>query len=86
MSSQKKELEKAQAECEELRKRIQMLRDSESPTALKEIAQNASQANDYRPQCRYMCTGHFGKIYALQWGNDARYVITASQDGKLIVW
>lgn len=30
--------------------------------------------------------GHLAKIYALQWSNDRRHLVSASQDGKLIVW
>lgn len=30
--------------------------------------------------------GHFGKIYAMQWSGDSRHLVSASQDGKLIVW
>jgi len=34
---------------------------------------------------RYL-KGHFGKIYAGQWSTDNRNLVSASQDGKLIVW
>ena len=31
--------------------------------------------------------GHLAKVYAMQWGKDSsRYLVSASQDGKLIVW
>jgi guanine nucleotide-binding protein G(I)/G(S)/G(T) subunit beta-1 len=30
--------------------------------------------------------GHLAKIYALHWSADSRHVVSASQDGKLIVW
>ena len=30
--------------------------------------------------------GHFGKVYALDWGGDTSTLVSASQDGKLIVW
>jgi WD40 repeat protein len=30
--------------------------------------------------------GHLAKIYAMQWSSDSRNVVSASQDGKLIVW
>ena len=29
--------------------------------------------------------GHFGKIYAMHWSSDSRHLVSASQDGKLIV-
>jgi len=30
--------------------------------------------------------GHLAKIYALHWAADKRHLVSASQDGKLIVW
>ncbi|CAO2613469.1 Guanine nucleotide-binding protein subunit beta-4 [Lemmus lemmus] len=30
--------------------------------------------------------GHLAKIYAMQWGYDSRLLVSASQDGKLIIW
>ena len=30
--------------------------------------------------------GHMGKVYALHWAADRRHLVSASQDGKLIVW
>lgn len=36
---------------------------------------------------RRILKGHFGKIYALHWSaNDSRHLVSASQDGKLIIW
>lgn len=30
--------------------------------------------------------GHFGKVYAMHWAGDSTQLVSASQDGKLIVW
>mmetsp|Transcript_20571 Transcript_20571/g.29836 ORF Transcript_20571/g.29836 Transcript_20571/m.29836 type:complete len:382 (-) Transcript_20571:474-1619(-) len=30
--------------------------------------------------------GHFGKVYAMGWAGDSQSLVSASQDGKLIVW
>jgi guanine nucleotide-binding protein G(I)/G(S)/G(T) subunit beta-1 len=35
---------------------------------------------------RRQLRGHFGKVYALAWGGDGTTLLSASQDGKLIVW
>jgi len=35
---------------------------------------------------RRVLKGHFGKIYAVAWGPDSRRLVSASQDGKLIIW
>lgn len=34
---------------------------------------------------RHVLRGHLGKVYAMQWGS-ANQLVSASQDGKLIVW
>jgi guanine nucleotide-binding protein G(I)/G(S)/G(T) subunit beta-1 len=36
--------------------------------------------------CRRALKGHFGKIYAMHWGSDSTRLVSASQDGKLIIW
>ncbi|KAJ1456009.1 WD40-repeat-containing domain protein [Pelagophyceae sp. CCMP2097] len=38
------------------------------------------------PRARKTLKGHFGKVYALHWAGSSRDVVSASQDGKLIVW
>merc|ERR1711908_121172 len=35
---------------------------------------------------RRVLKGHFAKIYAMHWAEDKRHLVSASQDGKLIVW
>jgi len=37
-------------------------------------------------QQRRILKGHFGKIYAIHWATDSRHLVSASQDGKLIIW
>merc|ERR1719245_390786 len=35
---------------------------------------------------RRILKGHFGKIYAMHWCSDSLHLVSASQDGKLIIW
>lgn len=35
---------------------------------------------------RRQLRGHFGKVYGLDWGGDDTTLLSASQDGKLIIW
>lgn len=37
-------------------------------------------------KARRTLKGHLAKIYALHWAADRRHILSASQDGKLIVW
>ena len=35
---------------------------------------------------RKFLKGHLAKVYALHWSSDNQHLVSASQDGKLIVW
>jgi len=35
---------------------------------------------------RRRLNGHFGKVYAMQWGRDSKSLLSAAQDGRLILW
>lgn len=37
-------------------------------------------------QTRRNLLGHYGKVYALDWSKEPNVVLSASQDGKLIIW
>jgi guanine nucleotide-binding protein G(I)/G(S)/G(T) subunit beta-1 len=37
-------------------------------------------------KCRRILKGHFGKITAVHWAGDSRGVVSASQDGNLLLW
>lgn len=38
------------------------------------------------PKQRRILKGHFGKVYACHWAGNSEHLVSASQDGKLIVW
>ena len=51
----------------------------------------AAQAHDPIPKSQLMrakktLKGHLAKIYAMHWSTDRRHLVSASQDGKLIIW
>jgi guanine nucleotide-binding protein G(I)/G(S)/G(T) subunit beta-1 len=37
-------------------------------------------------KARRTLKGHFGKVYAMHWSGDSTHLVSASQDGKLIIW
>lgn len=86
MSDEEKELD---AKIEELKKKIEdMEGDPDEPA---ELPNHASGSGSYvKPDCalknRRVLKGHFGKIYAMHWATDNRHLVSASQDGKLIIW
>jgi len=53
---------------------------------VEEVAANIENLHKFQPKQRRLLKGHFAKIYAMQWATDKRHLVSASQDGKLIVW
>jgi len=51
-------------------------------------ADGAGSATDLvqKITCKKILKGHFGKVYAMHWAGDSERVVSASQDGKLIIW
>lgn len=39
-----------------------------------------------KTQVRRILKGHFGKIYSAHWASDSLRLVSASQDGKLVIW
>lgn len=78
-------LEDAEMQLNQLALRIKQKREQLNKTILSSVSDDV-KSNNYKPQRRREYQGHFGKIYALQWGKDSKTILTASQDGKLILW
>lgn len=59
-------------------------------TSLFSLVHQVAQTVDKLPRLtmkvRRTLKGHLAKIYAMQWAADKRHLISASQDGKLLVW
>lgn len=89
MASIKEKIEKIIRDTESIKDQIVGLRgDPESvEQPLSELAaqKNTPQVSvDIRQ--RRILKGHFGKIYAMHWAADSKHLVSASQDGKLIIW
>lgn len=54
------------------------------------VRQVAQRETDALPRIgmkpRRTLKGHLAKIYAMHWSTDRRHLVSASQDGKLIIW
>lgn len=53
---------------------------------LSKISKTDNSAVLVAPKARRTLRGHFGKVYAMHWSGDNTSLVSASQDGKLIVW
>lgn len=60
-----------------------ILKDESKELDWEDVGKSDAHNFDFKP--RRNLRGHMGKVYAMQWGN-AKNLVSASQDGKLIVW
>ncbi|KAA6408550.1 MAG: Guanine nucleotide-binding subunit beta [Lasallia pustulata] len=77
----------ARRDAEGLKDKIKRKKDELADTTLRGVAQSNTDALPrigMRP--RRVLKGHLAKIYAMHWSTDRRHLVSASQDGKLIIW
>ena len=64
--------------------------DGGSLTTTQTVRGIAQSNTDALPRigmkARKVLKGHLAKIYAMHWSTDRRHLVSASQDGKLIIW
>lgn len=83
------QIEQCKQEMAALKAEIDARRgDPEGEQPLAELASSSNVAKvSVQLKQRRILKGHFGKIYACHWSAaDSRHIVSASQDGKLIVW
>ncbi|KAF4796120.1 Guanine nucleotide-binding protein subunit beta-4 [Turdus rufiventris] len=80
------ELEQLRQEAEQLRNQIRDARKACSDTTLAQITTSLDSVGRIQMRTRRTLRGHLAKIYAMHWGSDSRLLVSASQDGKLIIW
>ncbi|KPP78252.1 guanine nucleotide-binding protein subunit beta-4-like [Scleropages formosus] len=80
------ELEQLRQEAEQLRNQIKDARKACSDSTLAQITAGLDSVGRIQMRTRRTLRGHLAKIYAMHWGSDSRLLVSASQDGKLIIW
>lgn len=86
------DISRCRAEINQLNDEIMRLRGDPEKAPLAELSANSGVSGqaEYRGsglRQRRILKGHFGKIYAMHWSSqDSRQLVSASQDGKLIIW
>jgi len=84
----KAEIQKTKKEIDKLKMSLKNAREKSNDANLidyKAEVPNVTK-NDTMFQVRRTLKGHSSKIYAIQWADDSKNIVSASQDGKLIVW
>ncbi|KAA0184371.1 Guanine nucleotide-binding protein subunit beta [Fasciolopsis buskii] len=92
------ELDQLRQETEQLKNQIRVChfrflimllkeaRKVAADTTLAHATANIEVVNRIQLRTRRTLRGHLAKIYAMHWCSDSRNLVSASQDGKLIVW
>lgn len=71
----------------EIRIMLQKARKQARDTTLAEAVANTKVVSGIQIRVCRILRGHLSKVYAIHWGDDSsRYLVSASEDGKLIVW
>ncbi|KAF2719783.1 guanine nucleotide-binding protein-like protein subunit beta 1 [Polychaeton citri CBS 116435] len=77
----------ARRDAEALKDRIKRKKDELADTTLRDVARQRTEALPrLNMKTKRTLKGHLAKIYAMHWSTDRRHLVSASQDGKLIIW
>jgi len=76
----------ARREAEALKEKIRARREVSADTTLFAMAAEEPSLPRIQMRMRRLLRGHLAKIYAMHWAADKRHLVSASQDGKLILW
>eukprot|EP00042_Codosiga_hollandica_P040969 m.359634 g.359634 ORF g.359634 m.359634 type:complete len:336 (-) comp55998_c0_seq2:467-1474(-) len=79
-------LQKLQSENDHLQNQLNDSRKAMADTSLDQVSKNVDTIPRIQMRIRRTLRGHFGKIYAMHWSSDSQHLVSASQDGKLIIW
>ncbi|XDB60379.1 hypothetical protein AB1E18_013753 [Capra hircus] len=79
------ELDQLRQEAEQLKDQIGDARKACADATLSQIT-NTDPVGRVQTRTRRTLRGHLAKIYAMHWATDSRLLVSASQDGKLIIW
>lgn len=80
------QIDQLKQQAEHLRAQIKEQRKQCRDTSLAAVAQHVEPLGRIQMRTRRTLRGHLAKIYAMHWAADSRNIVSASQDGKLIVW
>jgi guanine nucleotide-binding protein G(I)/G(S)/G(T) subunit beta-1 len=74
-------------EVQALKARLRDLKLQRSQPVLHHLGRDLQITNErLELKVRRRLDGHFGKIYACEWGPDSQHLVSASQDANMFVW
>ena len=79
-------MERLRDEVRSLKDELAEKRQAVNDGLLLNISDKASSIKRVQMKTRKTLKGHQGKIYAMHWSTDSKHLVSASQDGKLLIW
>lgn len=79
-------MDRLRQEAESLKSQIRLSREKANDALLIEVSEQVEHLGRLTFRPRRTLRGHLAKIYAMHWAADSRNLVSASQDGKLLVW
>jgi len=79
-------IQAAADEAKELRKKIKENVESKAETSLNTFTKDIQKIEKCSMKCRRVLRGHLGKVYCIHWASEKSNIVSASQDGKMLVW
>ncbi|OMH79652.1 Guanine nucleotide-binding protein subunit beta [Zancudomyces culisetae] len=86
MSDINEKIADAKKETERLKEKIKKQREELADTTLRAAASEIEKLPRISMKVKRTLKGHLAKIYAMHWAESEPSIVSASQDGKLIVW
>lgn len=84
MQSIQEAINQAKKEASQLQDEIKKNREKTNDADLREI--KLPDIGPLKIKSRKTLKGHLAKIYSMAWSSDSKQLVSASQDGKLIIW
>jgi len=76
----------AKKEIDTMLGQIKAMLAEKNDAELQEFAKATPELSKLKISCRRQLRGHLAKVYAMHWSEDKTHLVSASQDGKLLVW
>lgn len=89
MSDMNSKIEAAKEEAASLQSQIDQIQKTKRDQTMGQVAKGTQAAAIRSPpavKMRRALKGHFGKVTAFHWSGDSRVLVSASQDGNLLIW
>jgi len=79
-------LTQAKKDVAKLKEQMLGIFSSKNDVSLAEAAKDSAAIQKLTLKPRRLLKGHLAKVYDLQWCSDKSHIVSAAQDGKLLVW